>query len=408
MNKKYRVLFYHSTSIGCKYYRADNIKKALESTGKFEVILTTYINSKDWLTFDKETEKPTHKNFDLVVMQRSHQDRNRETMKLLKRAGIPVIYDIDDLFHDIDKFSPAFKPFDPNTAEGKKNLMNVEWLMKVADAITVSTVSLKNIYGKLNPTTFLVPNLVDLDMFKGVEKKDNGDTIVIGYAGSATHLSDVLECEDAICQVVNEFPNVKLGLGGHDFKTKKGTAYCFGDIPDEKKIVYPWVESIPEYCDMISNFDIGIAPLKDTDFNSCKSNIKFLEYSTIGIPTVCSRVDAYDCVENNRTGISIKTGGAKHSRWYKALKRLVQDEELRKEMSACAKDFVLNDYNLEKQGYLYSMVYTGIIEKYPRKDQQLPTLPEDKWTWRSKKEEKKLQDAFMKKFKIETSGGKNS
>jgi hypothetical protein len=45
-----------------------------------------------------------------------------------------------------------------------------------------------------------------------------------------------------------------------------------------------------------SNYDIGIAPLVDDVFNGCKSDIKFLDYSALGIPTICSRGSAYRAI----------------------------------------------------------------------------------------------------------------
>jgi hypothetical protein len=40
--------------------------------------------------------------------------------------------------------------------------------------------------------------------------------------------------------------------------------------------------------------DIWVAPLQDNLFNRCKSSLKFLEYSALGVPGVFSQLDPYE------------------------------------------------------------------------------------------------------------------
>lgn len=398
-NKKYRILYYNTTSAGCKEYRANNIKKALESTGRFEVILSEYINAIDWVTFEKDTGRAVFKNFDLVVLQRFHLSRNCETMRILKSVNIPVIYDTDDLFHDVDRKSPAWSAFNKVTDKGKENLRNVEKMIFNADAVTVSTIPLREDYSFLSKKIFVLLNYIDPNWWKGVEKKDNGEKIIIGYAGSPTHLSDIQECEGAIEQIIREYPNVYLGLGGHDFKFPDGTAFAFKNIPEDRKIVYPFVRSMNGYADMLSNFDIGLAPLKPSRFNECKSYIKYLEYTYSGAAVIASDIYPYQIIEDGVTGLTIKTKGSVHSRWYKAMKKLVEDKELRIKLNANAKKLVQDNFTLdEKNIKKYADVYEGIIKNFPKK--QLPTLPENLWEWRDQGEEQRMVQEFCEKENI--------
>lgn len=73
-----------------------------------------------------------------------------------------------------------------------------------------------------------------------------------------------------------------------------------GGLPSElvgdPDITYkPWV-NLSEYPTFMKNIDvdIAIAPLEINEFNSCKSNLKCLEYCVSGIPAVYTKIDPYE------------------------------------------------------------------------------------------------------------------
>jgi glycosyltransferase involved in cell wall biosynthesis len=54
-------------------------------------------------------------------------------------------------------------------------------------------------------------------------------------------------------------------------------------------------------------FDIGIAPLVDCNFNRSKSNLRWLEYSALKIPTVATDISHFrQTVRNGEDGFLIK------------------------------------------------------------------------------------------------------
>jgi hypothetical protein len=86
-----------------------------------------------------------------------------------------------------------------------------------------------------------------------------------------------------------------------------------------------------------TNWDIAIAPLKNTPFNRTKSDIKFLDYCAIGAAGIYSDMPPYhDSVHHLETGYLAKNNP---DAWVNALELLITDGDLR--------------YTMARNGYFY-------------------------------------------------------
>ena len=69
------------------------------------------------------------------------------------------------------------------------------------------------------------------------------------------------------------------------------------------------------------DFDVGIAPLVASPFNAAKSDIKFLDYSAMGLLSVVAEGPVYhDCIE---AGLAVGCK-ANEGAWYAALAQIVK------------------------------------------------------------------------------------
>jgi len=91
--------------------------------------------------------------------------------------------------------------------------------------------------------------------------------------------------------------------------------------------------------------DIGIAPLSYNLFNKCKSHIKFLEYSISGIPGVYSNIKPYEEIIIGNNNALLASG---IQEWRLALKRLIEDEDLRVKLALEAQATVKESWTLSK------------------------------------------------------------
>ena len=88
------------------------------------------------------------------------------------------------------------------------------------------------------------------------------------------------------------------------------------------------------YCDS----DISIIPLLDTRFNSMKSNLKILETAAKKNPAIVSEVNPY---------LNLPVCYARTQQyWYRWIKELVNDPDMRKEKGQELFDFCNKNFNL--------------------------------------------------------------
>jgi hypothetical protein len=91
------------------------------------------------------------------------------------------------------------------------------------------------------------------------------------------------------------------------------------------------------------DFDIGIAPLEDNEFNRGKSCIKFYEYAAVNTVTLASDVLPY----SDEVQYTAKNTEAD---WYNKLERLIADETFRKATLEKQRDWVVENRSLEAIG----------------------------------------------------------
>ena len=89
--------------------------------------------------------------------------------------------------------------------------------------------------------------------------------------------------------------------------------------------------------------DICLAPLEDEDFNNCKSDIKWLDYSVTGGACIVSD-SPYQELKNKNLALVVKNNT---DAWYDAIVTLIEDESLRKKLASDARQHVLSERTLE-------------------------------------------------------------
>ena len=86
---------------------------------------------------------------------------------------------------------------------------------------------------------------------------------------------------------------------------------------------------------MPHRWDAALAPLMHSDFENCKTNLKYREYAAFGIPGIYSNVPLFaSCVQSGRTGLLADN---RADDWLRALEQLRVDVALRRAVARAAR-----------------------------------------------------------------------
>lgn len=276
---------------------------------------------------------------DVVVWQTldfPHSYELWESMKM--RHQKPFLMEIDDYFMDVPPTNEAHDQYRPGTMRSQVALEQ----MRHSDAIVVSTPYLKELYKDYHDRIYVVPNSIDFSEWKGLETKRH-DRLRIGWIGGGTHSADLEMVQPVIDELTQKYKDVWF--------------YCIHGCPQVYKTmpkVY-WTKrwaKINLYPKFMASykFDIGIAPLEDNNFNRGKSNLRYLEYSALKLPSVSSPLpDFVRSIEQGKTGFLASDLEA----WKQHLEELIQNEGLRRDMGKKAYQNIHDNFNVTKTANLY-------------------------------------------------------
>lgn len=99
---------------------------------------------------------------------------------------------------------------------------------------------------------------------------------------------------------------------------------------------------VEHYPYTVGQIDIALCPLEDTEFNRCKSPIKWLESAMFQRPVVASRTLYGDYIEDGETGLLATDA----NEWYDRIRYLIDRLEARRRIGRAAFAEALRHYNV--------------------------------------------------------------
>lgn len=208
-----------------------------------------------------------------------------DIIKLRERFGFKLIVDFDDHW-DLDPDHYLFDTY--------KNLRISELMeayLSEGDAFFVTHDRLYNEVKKFTDKVYILPNAIPkFDQF--IINKTQSEFTRLFWAGGVTHKKDIQILTNPIKRF--NFRNIQMVMGGYvennpEYQAMASAFTNGGRINNNLIKVMP----VDKYYYSYSECDIALVPLRDTKFNSYKSNLKILEAANVGAPVIVSNVHPY-------------------------------------------------------------------------------------------------------------------
>lgn len=330
--------------------------------------------------------------YDLIHIHKQ-LDRNCDLMKMIKFLGIPVILDIDDHYNLGNDHPMSLTARKERWAEPIINHL------KMADYVTTTTPIFAKTLRKHNKNVHVFPNAINPEEPQYIQTKTKSDKLRIGIICGSSHLHDIELLGDLVNRVAD---NVQIVLCGFDtngtittynqatgektqrpIRPEESVWFTYEKIltgnyaqisPEHKDFLMKfmknvddpfvnekyrrmWTRDITKYATHYENVDVLLAPLKENDFNSVKSQLKTIEAGFTHTALIAQNFGAYTIdsipmIEKggkiNEEGNSLLVDSSKnHKQWAKYINKLASDPEMVKKLQDNLYNYVKDKYSIE-------------------------------------------------------------
>ncbi len=255
------------------------------------------------------------RSYDAVLLQREMLS-SLTTLEGL--TGRPRILDVDDAIHLLRVGKVAQK------------------LAGMVDRIICGNTWLADWYARWNANVVVMPTGVDTARYVPTLVAPVGGRCVIGWIGTSANFGYLQSLESALAEVLRSCPSARLLV-------VSDRAPSLPSLDPATWTFSRWSEAT-EIAD-IQRMDIGIMPLRDSDWARGKCSFKMLQYMACGLPVVVSPVGMNAEV--------LAQGACGHaatstSEWIDALTSLVSSEQQRATLGGAGRKIVEQSYSLAK------------------------------------------------------------
>ena len=248
--------------------------------------------------------------------------------------GVQIVLDQDD-YWKVDSWHPAVELRKQENTEQSivRSIYSADWVTTTHKRLAKKITRLDK-----NKRVLILPNAIDSKEAQWSSKKKKSDALRFGYVGAASHARDLEE------------------LGGYNFKAEGKKMYVanvmdFADIlgaTDKMKVA-----DVESYGFMYDNFDVAIAPLKATEFNKCKSDLKVLEAGFKKCAFIGANMHPYTfLIENGVNGILCSNA----KEWREAIEGMTKEKavEMGQRLYETVQQFDINEVNRIREKFFFS------------------------------------------------------
>ncbi|WP_028057397.1 glycosyltransferase family protein [Candidatus Solirubrobacter pratensis] len=257
--------------------------------------------------------------YDVIVVQQPAGTGWLGLIREWQRKGIVVLADIDDYLRGVSKRTDH----DFAGKYTKSRLEEYELCLRAVDGVICSTPWLAQRYRSLNPATYVCQNGLDLKRY--ALTRPERSHVGVGWSGATGHTKAIVPWLRELQALMREREDV------HFISVGQGFATMFEAEFGRRALTVPFA-ALEVYPSAMTLFDVALAPAGANNFFRGKSDLRWLEASALGIPTIADPV-VYPEIEHGVTGFH----ASRPAEMREILAELVADEDLRRRVGAAAK-----------------------------------------------------------------------
>jgi glycosyltransferase involved in cell wall biosynthesis len=320
-------------------------------------------------------------------------EKSNQLIQVLNSLGIITVMDLDDYWLPT-KEHPAHHLVIQHKIH-EKIIEN----LKVAKYVTTTTEIFAQEIKKYNKNVFILPNAINPNEPQFMAETEPSDKLRFGWLGGSSHLHDIDLLRGATDALGSESRNKsqfflcgfdtrgtmteinaqtgeqkqrpilphetvwaryeEIFTKNYEFTTPEYKEFLLkfkqeqwkGDPQFYNRV---WTEPVTSYAKNYSKFDVSLAPLVNHIFNRVKSQLKVIEAGFYKKALIASNIGPYTidlkhCLENGNfvDGNAILVDEKRnHSDWTKAMKKLISNPNMAKDMGERLYETVKDTYDL--------------------------------------------------------------
>ena len=296
-------------------------------------------------------------------------------IRMYKFEGKKVVLDYDDYSFDLNPCNPRYADlgtkevqdetgkwiwrdgengFDLGANIGKFEAFKA--CVREADLVTTTTPLLAQKFREITEKVAVVPNSIDLSLWRPLPKKDDG-LVRVGWSGGDSHGVDIKLLKAIAPTLCAKYPQLRFVL-----QCPRPPMWddIFASIPPDRLEWHDWAD-LRFYTLILADrgIDIGLCPLDaSVDFNRYKSPIKWMEFTALGAAVVAQNMPPYsESCRDGETALLASTP----DEWTAAISNLVEDKAKREGLQQRAYRRVEEFHSLQRNWTTWDDFYADLL-----------------------------------------------
>jgi glycosyltransferase involved in cell wall biosynthesis len=247
-----------------------------------------------------------------------------------------IIYDFDDAIWLTDRSDESW------LTKKLRARNKVSAVCKLSYKVSTGNRYLSDYALKYNSRTVVNPTTIDTSKISNANRNKNNE-VVIGWTGSHSTLKYLKGIEFVLQTLERDYSNVRfLFIADQE-----------PDLSLNRTFFKQW--KLETENEDLSEIDIGIMPLPDNAWTRGKCGFKILQYMALSIPAVASPVGVNsEIIKNEENGFVCET----ETEWLHALRRLIEDNSLRKKFGVLGQQLVRKNYSTSSNSSNFMALFT--------------------------------------------------